>query len=396
MSDKKPSVMPTQDQINAANETGGMIAQQFEEEITQVDGAVSSNEEAAAEVMRRNTAKLIAQREANIAKNQKLADELEIERDKQMKMMQTGPKYVDPQAQEQAQQYAQQSQPERALNPPVVQNIQPAPMNRIIPEDSSIIDAHEARVRELSQPQMNQAFDLLPIPSEGKTYPSRKKALRVAYLTTSDENILTSPNLVESGEFLEILINRKLLEPELRYKDLLPGDRNAIMIWLRATGYGEKYGVTVLDKNNIPFETEIDLSKLQTINLNVEPDGDGLFNFTMPTSNDEIKFKILTVGDIDGIEKQMEEDKKDIMLENKETIYVLEKQIIEVNGNRDRSYIENYVRNIRIMDMQPLREYLNKIDCGIDLTIDIEAPGGESITTFLPLNPSFFWPNAQL
>jgi hypothetical protein len=30
-------------------------------------------------------------------------------------------------------------------------------------------------------------------------------------MTTADENILTSPNLLQSGEFLEILINRKLL-----------------------------------------------------------------------------------------------------------------------------------------------------------------------------------------
>ena len=42
---------------------------------------------------------------------------------------------------------------------------------------------------------------------------------------------------------VEILINRKILEPDLRYEDLLVGDRNAIMIWLRATGYGEMYPV---------------------------------------------------------------------------------------------------------------------------------------------------------
>jgi hypothetical protein len=31
-------------------------------------------------------------------------------------------------------------------------------------------------------------------------------------MTTADENILTSPNLLQSGEFLNVLINRKILE----------------------------------------------------------------------------------------------------------------------------------------------------------------------------------------
>ena len=377
MSDIKPSVIPTQEQMALANDTGDKIAKQFEEENKQVEGHVSSNEEAAAEVMRRRTADLVAQREANIQKNQKLADELEVKREEQMKQSRSGPKYIEQPTVEQ---------------PTIV----PTPMERVLPENPQTINHHDAMVRELSQPQMNQAFDLLPIPSEGKLYPTRKKALKVAYLTTSDENILTSPNLVESGEFLEILINRKLLEPEIRYKDLLPGDRNAIMIWLRATGYGETYGVQVLDRNNIPFETEIDLSTLKTVNLTVNPTDEGFFNFSAPTNGDKIKVKLLTVGEIDYIEELVATDKENGIIENKEPTYILENQIVDVNGNRDKTFIKNYIRNMRLMDAQPLREFIDSIDCGIDLRLDIEAPGGESIATFLPLNPSFFWPNAQL
>jgi hypothetical protein len=110
-------------------------------------------------------------------------------------------------------------------------------------------------ILELSQPNYNAPFDVIPLPSKGKLYKSKKANIKLAYMTTADENILTSPNLLKSGEFLEILINRKILEPELRYRDLLPGDRNAIMLWLRATAYGEMYPITILDEFDEPFDT---------------------------------------------------------------------------------------------------------------------------------------------
>ena len=122
-------------------------------------------------------------------------------------------------------------------------------------------------ISEISQPNYNAPYDVIPLPSEGKLYRNKRANVKIAYMTTADENILTSPNLLQSGEFLEILINRKLLEPDLRYKDLHVGDRNAIMLWLRATGYGEMYPVTILDEKNIPFDTEVNLNDLKTIKL---------------------------------------------------------------------------------------------------------------------------------
>ena len=137
-------------------------------------------------------------------------------------------------------------------------------------------------IQQISQPQFNASFDLIPLPSQGKLYRNKRPNVKVAYMTTADENILTSPNLLKSGEFLEILINRKLLETDIRYKDLHVGDRNAIMLWLRATSYGEMYPVTLFDENDDPFETEIDLNTLKTKNLGAEPDAEGYFDFVLP------------------------------------------------------------------------------------------------------------------
>jgi hypothetical protein len=249
---------------------------------------------------------------------------------------------------------------------------------------------------ELSQPNYNTSFDVIPLPSKGKLYKDVKQSVRVSFMTTADENILTSPNLLQSGQFLEILINRKLLEQNLRYRDLHVGDRNAIMIWLRATGYGEMYPVTLLDENNIPFDTEINLHDLKIKNLSVEPDSEGLFDFIMPISKVNIKFKLLSCGDVDDIEAMVDADKESGNPVNNSSTYKLEKSIVEVNGNRNREDIRMFIDAIRILDTKKLNDYIDSIESGLDLNIEIKTPGGGSIKTFLPLNVNFFWPNFGL
>jgi hypothetical protein len=249
---------------------------------------------------------------------------------------------------------------------------------------------------ELSQPNFNSPFDVIPLPSEGKLYKNKKPNVRVSFMTTADENILTSPNLLKSGEFLSILINRKLLEPELRYKDLHVGDRNALMIWLRATGYGEMYPVTILDENGEPFETELNLNDLKYKKLGAEPDEEGLFDYKFPLSKAVIKFKLLTCGDLDELEALVETEKENGFLVNNTSTYMIEKTIVEINGNRDKNIIHDFASNLRIRDAKDFRAYLESIESGIDLNINVRTPGGGSVTTFLPLNVNFFWPDFGL
>jgi hypothetical protein len=251
-------------------------------------------------------------------------------------------------------------------------------------------------IMELSQPNYNAPFDVIPLPSKGKLYRNKKANVKVAYLTTADENILTSPNLLQSGEFLEILINRKILDPELRYKDLLPGDRNAIMIWLRATGYGEMYPVLLLDENDESFETEINLNDLKTKELLVDADDDGLFTFVMPLSKAQIRFKQLTCGDVDDVDKMVESDRLNNIPVNNSNTYRFEKMVVDVNGNKDRTMIRDFVNVMRIADAKAFDNYIDELESGIDLSIEVKTPGGGSVATFLPLNINFFWPNIRL
>ena len=58
-------------------------------------------------------------------------------------------------------------------------------------------------------------YDLVELPSKGIFYKNRKKTLKISYLTAADENILTSPNLSESGELMDTLLKAKILDNEL-------------------------------------------------------------------------------------------------------------------------------------------------------------------------------------
>lgn len=260
-----------------------------------------------------------------------------------------------------------------------------------------LVDTTRAEnIELLSQPQWNMSFDVLPLPSEGKLYKSKKPTVKVAYMTTADENILTSPNLLQSGEFLEILINRKLLDANLRYKDLHIGDRNMIMLWLRASSYGEMYPVTLLDENDVPFDTEINLNELKTKKLNAEPDAEGLFDFVLPLSKSVIKYKLLNVGELEEIDMIAEQDKANGAILDNTPTYMLERQIIEIDGIRDRAFIKNFIETMRLNDGKELKKKMAEIDCGVDLELEVRTPGGGSITTFLPLNVKFFWPNLSI
>lgn len=252
---------------------------------------------------------------------------------------------------------------------------------------------HTKEVEELSKPKYDSPYDVIPLPSKGKMYKGVKSSIKVAYMTGSDENILTSANLLESGDFLKVLISRNLLEPNLKYEDLLLGDRNAIIIWLRGSSFGNMYPITVIDSKGVAEEVEFDLNDLKYIYMEMEPDENGHFDFKCPQSGDDIKFKYLTVRDEDAIEAQVEEDEANKLAVNHRSSYTLQMQIASVNGNYDEEFIAKYIDNMRLGDVRAFREYYNNNESGVDLNIRVETAGGEALKTFLPFNLNFFWVN---
>ena len=108
------------------------------------------------------------------------------------------------------------------------------------------------------------AYDVVELPSRGIHYPSKKKSLRIAYLTAADENILASPNLVQSNGVVNELLKRKVLDKDMSTDDLVEEDRQAILLFLRNTAFGSDYKMSVTDpKTGERFNYVADLSEVK-------------------------------------------------------------------------------------------------------------------------------------
>ena len=79
------------------------------------------------------------------------------------------------------------------------------------------------------------AYDVVELPSRGIFYPNKKKSVKVSYLTASDENILSSPNLLQTNTVIDELLKRKVLDKDVNVDELVDEDRQAILIFLRNT-----------------------------------------------------------------------------------------------------------------------------------------------------------------
>lgn len=238
-------------------------------------------------------------------------------------------------------------------------------------------------------------YDIIELPSQGLLYPNKKDKIKVEYLTAFDENILTSPNILASGKLIDVLLERKVKDLGFDPKLLLEGDRMAIIIFLRVSAFGEKYIQPIID----PFskkvvEGEVDLSTLEQKKLTVKPDENGLFDFILPKSNKNIKFRLLTGKDEEEIEildqQIMERSKNEI---STKTTLRLERSIMDIDGERDKIKISNILKALPIMDIRNLNKYLLEIEPGINFNVIARTQGGESVNTFLRINKNLFWPD---
>lgn len=235
------------------------------------------------------------------------------------------------------------------------------------------------------------AYDIVELPSRGIHYPNRNKTVRVAYLTASDENILSSPNLTNLGEVINELLKRKVLDKDLPADDIVEEDRQAILIFLRNTSFGSEYELTLTDpKTKEKFKTTVDLSTLKMKDFTLIEDANREYKYFLKKSEVEITFKFLTRKQEEEIEK-MEDTWNGIGVAPVVTKR-LEMMIKSINGNRDIMQIHNFIEKMPITDSQDFKKYIQNNRPGLDLVRKITAPSGEEIQVQIGFGVEFFRP----
>jgi hypothetical protein len=235
------------------------------------------------------------------------------------------------------------------------------------------------------------AYDVVELPSRGIHYTTQKKSLKVAYLTASDENILSAQNLIQTNSVVDELLKRKVLDRDFNVEDLVDEDRQAVLIFLRNTAFGPEFNVYVTDpKTNEGFTAKIDLSEVKFKELKLSPDQNGEFKYYMEKSKVDVTFKFLTKKqqkELDDIEKSWN-GLGVAPIVTKE----LEMIIKSVSGNREMMAIHNFVQNLPIKDSQDFRKYIRENKPSLDLKKTVKAPSGEDIQVEIGFGVEFFRP----
>ena len=246
-------------------------------------------------------------------------------------------------------------------------------------------------------PEFPEIYDILPLPSDGILYSNKKDRIKVAYMTTKMENILTSPNLIRSGKILDKLLEMCIKDPDIKPEELLAGDRNAILVFIRSTGYGSKYPVKVIDPNTgEEFETEVDLSLLKSKGLGAAPDENMQFDFFLPKLKKNIKFRLLTAGlereILERVDALSKLSKNSTGISNLLTTR-LTTMIMRVEDKTDKIWISQFVDHMPASDSLSLRKYIDKIEPGVDMEYTFTSPSGNVFKQNVPVNIDFFFPS---
>jgi len=295
--------------------------------------------------------------------------------------------------------------------------------------------------------EAHETFDMIPLPSKGECYKSKTSKVPVSYLTAYDENMIIAPNLYRDKLIIDTMLEQKVMSDEVATADMLEGDRDAIILFLRASGYGNEYPITATDNlTGEQFDAIVDLSTIKFKPFKLKGDANGYFDYELPLSKDKVKFRFLShknnldlqkyeemenevlkkarlnyfVDEIDDFlstEETLDRQEKNKVreavrtlerwadsIDEEELLFThavtnrLEMSIMSVNGVTDRAYIKQYVRNMNVRDSSALRKYISDNEPGLDYNVTVERPeslGGGSMPVFLQLDQLVFLNTAQ-
>ena len=206
-------------------------------------------------------------------------------------------------------------------------------------------------------------------------------------MTAKEEDILTNQNYIKQGVVLDKLIEALTMN-KVDVKDIIAGDKNAVLIASRVLGYGKDYTFNYGDKEYTVDLSNLDNKPFDTSTLTTR----NTFKFTLPTSGVEVEFKLLTDKDNEKIDQEIESLKKLNKESSPEITTRLKYQIFAINGNTDRNTIREFVDfNMLASDSRALRKQIKNISPDVNLTAKIMIDGVEEDID-IPINLNFFWP----
>jgi len=249
--------------------------------------------------------------------------------------------------------------------------------------------------------------ELIDIPSKGLYYPPEhplhmKDSIEIRHMTAKDEDTLTSRSLLKKGVAVDKMLNDIITDKSIKVENLLIGDKNALIIASRISGYGAEYETKVTCPScNVPNQHSFDLNdhkmanpipeeELQKLGINITSNKN--FTLTLPVSKLSIEARFLNGMDERNIIQRSQDNQKNNLPENAMTQQI-KYFVVSVNGETDRRKINQFIDNMPAKDSKYLRNVYKNINPNVSMEQQFTCSSCDFQETMeVPFTSDFFWP----
>lgn len=249
--------------------------------------------------------------------------------------------------------------------------------------------------------------EFVDLPSKGRFYQEGhplhgKDCIELKQMTAKEEDILTSRTLLKKGVALDRVVESIIVDRSIDADSLLIGDRNAIIIATRVSGYGSEYATNVscpgcgeLSKYSFDLNEASIYEGDNLEALDVTDHEDGTFTTKLPKTQLDIRFRLLCGRDEKGMVSAVTNARKRKNAVERNVTSQLANILISVNEDGTAEAINYLINNIPSLDSRHLRMAYKIAAPNVDLTQYFECGEcGHSQDMEVPLGAEFFWPDS--
>ncbi len=240
--------------------------------------------------------------------------------------------------------------------------------------------------------------EMVELPSKGLLYPKDSPLssgmIEMKYMTAKEEDLLTNQNYIRSGTVIDKLMKALIVDKTINYKDILIGDKNALMFAARVLSYGKDYEFMY---DGIEQTVDLSTLELKYIDEDKVTERANEFTFKLPSTDNTVTYKLLTHGDEFNIESEIAGLKKIHKGTSPESTTRLKRMITSVNGSREVKDIREFVDNYLLArDARALRAEYQEVQPDIIMKAEVRNQAGGEEDVDIPINLNFFWPDSGI
>jgi len=265
-------------------------------------------------------------------------------------------------------------------------------------DESTVVDSQNNALSFVSP------TELVYLPSQGKMYSEEhplhnKDTIELKFMTAKEEDILTNKSLIKKGIVIDRMLQSIIVDKNIKIEDLLIGDKNAITVAARISGYGQEYSVSVdcpscSEKSVLTFdlaEETITKKSIMVEEKNITEVGHGLFSIKLPKSKIDVVFRLLNGKDEAEITKNFISNKS--MESESNSTTQLKRIVVSANGVTNKAEISKFVDNMPAIDARFLRKTLIELSPDIEMKKEFSCSScGHEEEVEIPFTVEFFWP----